>query len=250
MLCWSVIVSIQMNTRCVRLPLTSSQDFVPSAVVAPGSTADVQAIVRWANRWLIPLWVISIGRNLGQVHSTPWIRRCTQLTRCPITVTAAQRASCQSLTRPLLLIELLRCRVPGSVLVDMGKRLNQVLSVDENAATCLLQPGVTFIGLYEELKRRGLGDKLWIDVPDLGGGSVIGNTLDRGVGYTRAKRLPPSHPTFSLTAAHFTAMGDHWAQHCGLEVVLPNGEIVRTGMDAMPGSAWCATVTSLASERH
>lgn len=39
--------------------------FVPCAVVAPGSTADVQAIVKWANRWLIPLWVISIGRNLG-----------------------------------------------------------------------------------------------------------------------------------------------------------------------------------------
>ena len=32
--------------------------------------------------------------------------------------------------------------------------------------------GVTYIDLYEELKRRGLGDKLWIDVPELGGGSV------------------------------------------------------------------------------
>lgn len=31
-------------------------------------------------------------------------------------------------------------------------------------------------------------------------------------------------------------MGDHWAAHCGLEIVLPNGEVVRTGMDAMPGS--------------
>ncbi|KAL8279162.1 hypothetical protein RQP46_008418 [Phenoliferia psychrophenolica] len=152
--------------------------FVPCAVVAPGSTADVQAVVKWANKWLIPLWVISIGRNLGYGGSA--------------------------------------CRVPGSLLVNVGKRLNKVLSVDENAATCLLQPGVTYIDLYEDLKRRGLGDKLWIDVPDLGGGSVIGNTLDRGVGYT--------------------PMGDHFAAHCGLEVVLPNGEIVRTGMDAMPGT--------------
>lgn len=29
---------------------------------------------------------------------------------------------------------------------------------------------------------NNLRDKLWIDVPDLGGGSVIGNTVERGVG--------------------------------------------------------------------
>lgn len=43
--------------------------------------------------------------------------------------------------------------------------MNKVLDINEKAATCLLQPGVTYIDLYEELKRRGLGDKLWIDVP-------------------------------------------------------------------------------------
>jgi len=36
---------------------------------------------------------------------------------------------------------------------------------------------------------------LWVDVPDLGGGSVLGNTLDRGVGYT--------------------PYGDHFGMHCG-----------------------------------
>lgn len=46
-------------------------------------------------------------------------------------------------------------------------------------------PGRSF-DLYEHLKAVGLGEQLWIDVPDLGGGSVIGNALDRGVGYTRA----------------------------------------------------------------
>lgn len=43
---------------------------------------------------------------------------------------------------------------------------------------------MTYVGLYEHLKKIGLGDKLLIDVPDLGGGSVMGNALDRGVGYT------------------------------------------------------------------
>lgn len=152
--------------------------FIASAVCWPGSTADVQAIVRWANQWNIPLHPISIGRNLGYGGSAP--------------------------------------RVPGSVVIDLGRRMNKVLDINEKAATCLLQPGVTYIDLYEELKRRGLGDKLWIDVPDLGGGSVMGNCLDRGVGYT--------------------PMGDHFAAHCGMEIVLANGEVVRTGMDAMPGT--------------
>lgn len=30
--------------------------------------------------------------------------------------------------------------------------------------------------------------------------------------------------------------GDHWATHSGLEVVLPTGEVIRTGMGAMPNS--------------
>lgn len=42
---------------------------------------------------------------------------------------------------------------------------------------------MTFFALYEEIQRRGY-KHLWVDVPDLGGGSVLGNTLDRGVGYT------------------------------------------------------------------
>lgn len=27
---------------------------------------------------------------------------------------------------------------------------------------------------------------------------------------------------------------DHWMMHCGLEVILPTGELVRTGMGALP----------------
>jgi FAD/FMN-containing dehydrogenase len=80
--------------------------------------------------------------------------------------------------------------VPGSVVLNMGKRMNKVLSIDEDNATCLLEPGVTYIELYNELQRRN--SNLWADIPDLGGGSVIGNALDRGVGYT--------------------PMGDHWVR--------------------------------------
>jgi hypothetical protein len=36
--------------------------------------------------------------------------------------------------------------------------------------------------LHNYLVENNLREKLWIDVPDLGGGSVIGNTVERGVG--------------------------------------------------------------------
>jgi hypothetical protein len=44
--------------------------------------------------------------------------------------------------------------------------------------------GVTFYDMHNYLVEHGLRDKLWLDVPDLGGGSMLGNTLERGVGYT------------------------------------------------------------------
>jgi hypothetical protein len=53
--------------------------------------------------------------------------------------------------------------------IDMGKHMNRVLEVNEDDAYCLLEPGVTFQGLYDHLVSKGLEDKLWIDVPDLGG---------------------------------------------------------------------------------
>lgn len=100
--------------------------------------------------------------------------------------------------------------------IDLGRRMNSILDISAEDYTCLLEPGVSFYALHDALKQRGLDKHMWVDVPDLGGGSVVGNTLDRGVGYT--------------------PYGDHWACHSGLEVVLPTGEVIRTGMGALPGS--------------
>lgn len=157
-------------------PVFDKDYFVSSAVVAPRSVPELQAIMKVCNDFKVPVWPFSIGRNIGYGGTAP--------------------------------------RVPGSVGLDMGRHMDRVLEVNEKDAYCLVEPGVTFHDLYDDLVRRGLEDKLWIDVPDLGGGSVIGNTIERGVGYS--------------------PYGDHWMMHCGLEVVLPNGELVRTGMGALP----------------
>ena len=59
---------------------------------------------------------------------------------------------------------------------------------------------------------------MWVDTPDPGWGSLIGNAMDHGIGYTMGYYR------------------DHFGAHTGMEVVLPNGEVLRTGMGAMPAS--------------
>ena len=109
----------------------------------------------------------------------------------------------------------------GSVVLDL-KRMNRILEVDERNAYALVEPGVSYFDLYRHIEERGL--KLWIDCPDPGWGSVVGNALDHGVGYT------------------MNPYRDHWGAQCGLEVVTGDGELVRTGMGALPGSRDLAAV--------
>jgi len=105
--------------------------------------------------------------------------------------------------------------VTGSIVLDL-KRLNRVLEVDDKRHFALVEPGVSYFDLYRRIQEKGL--KLMIDCPDPGWGSPIGNALERGIGYT----MP-----------HFR---DHFGASCGMEVVLPNGELLRTGMGALPGA--------------
>ena len=93
----------------------------------------------------------------------------------------------------------------GSVVVDL-KRMNRILEVNTREGYMIVEPGVSFI----ELKRYF--DEHEIDfvpsAPGPGWGSPIGNALDRGAGF-------PYSDNFSAVK--------------GLEVVLANGEVLRTG---------------------
>jgi 4-cresol dehydrogenase (hydroxylating) len=154
-----------------------SEERAASAAVAPESVEQVQAVVRIANQFKIPLYTISTGRNLGYGGSAP--------------------------------------NYSGSVVLDM-KRMNRVLDVNESMAYALVEPGVSYFDLYRYIQERNL--KVWLDVPDPGWGSPVGNSLDRGGGYTM--------PEFRF----------HFDCHCGMEIVLANGELLRTGMGALPGA--------------
>ena len=153
------------------------EERIPSAAVAPHSVEEVQAVVKIANAFKVPIYPISTGKNLGYGGSAP--------------------------------------ALTGSVVLDL-KRMNRIMEVDERNAYAVVEPGVSYFALYRYIQEKGL--KVWIDCPDPGWGSLIGNAVDRGGGYTAA-----------MYRNHFDA-------HCGMEVVLANGEVMRTGMGALPGA--------------
>ncbi len=145
-------------------------DCMPAAIVFPASTDEVRQVVLAANTHHVPLFPISTGWNVGLG------------TRAPM--------------------------ADGQVVIDLGRRMNRVLEVDEDLGYCVIEPGATFTALQEELLRRG--SQLMISPtagPPLGG--PLGNALDKGGG---------AGP-----------LGNHFENVCGMEVVLGNGDIIRTG---------------------
>ena len=100
----------------------------------------------------------------------------------------------------------------GTIVLDLSRM--KKIEIDVDNGTALLEPGVGFYDLYDHLQANKI--PLWLSTPANSWGSVVGNALDRGVGYT--------------------PYGENTTKLCGLEVVLPDGDLVRTGMGAM-GSA-------------
>ncbi|KAH7376911.1 hypothetical protein B0T11DRAFT_347199 [Plectosphaerella cucumerina] len=104
-------------------------------------------------------------------------------------------------------------RVSGSVVLSL-QRMNRILEVNEKMTYIVVEPGVTFFDVYNYFAKHKLD--LWMSVPALGWGSVLGNTVDRGHGYT-----------ISGDRQHFIG---------SMEVILPSGEILRTGQWSVPNS--------------
>jgi 4-cresol dehydrogenase (hydroxylating) len=104
-------------------------------------------------------------------------------------------------------------RMSGTVMLDLS-RMKRILEVNEELGYCIVEPGVGFFDLHEYIQSKKI--PLWLALPGNAWGSVLGNALERG-----------------FSAALY---GDHGAQICGMEVVLPNGELMRTGMGAMTNS--------------
>ncbi|WP_177171850.1 FAD-binding oxidoreductase [Nitrosovibrio tenuis] len=148
------------------------------AVHEPTSVEEIVGIVHSARSSCTPLYPVSKGFNWGYGSRSPVIENCA--------------------------------------LLDLGKmnRILNAVSISANNPIAVIEPGVTQIQLYEFLQKR---------CPDLtfnvtGSGrdtSIIGNALDRGVGY----------------------MGPRKDDLFGLEVVTGTGEILRTGFRRLGDSS-------------
>ncbi len=107
----------------------------------------------------------------------------------------------------------------GQVVLDL-RRMNRILDVDGELGTALVEPGVTYQQLQTHLRERDIA--LWLDFPAPGPlVGPTGNTLERGGG--------------------LTPYGDHFAHACGMEVVLADGSVLRTGLGGVANTtSWQA----------
>src|SRR5580692_17558 len=85
------------------------------AAVAPASTEQVQEIVRAANRFGVPLWPVSCGKNFAYGGAAP--------------------------------------RMAGTVVLDL-KRMNRILEVNEGDGYALVEPGVSYFDLYDHIQAK------------------------------------------------------------------------------------------------
>lgn len=115
------------------------------AIIYPGNTEEVSQCLKIANRYLIPLYPISAGKNWGYGS------------RVPVTT--------------------------DSVLIDL-RRMNRILELNEKLAYVTLEPGVTQLQLLTYLEEKTAG-RLWLDsVASSPFTSIIGNAMERGHGTT------------------------------------------------------------------
>ena len=127
----------------VMMPVPEA-NHTPSAAIMATTVEQIQKIVAICNKYRVPIWTISTGKNLGYGSAAP-----------------AER---------------------GQVVLDLH-RMNRILEVDGDLCYALVEPGVTYRQLYDYFQEHQLPLWLSLPAPSAIAGPT-GNTLDRGVGYT------------------------------------------------------------------
>ena len=123
---------------------TFSTNVTVPAIVRPGNREEVQAVLRIANEYRIPVYPVSGGCNWGYGSRVP--------------------------------------STSGCVLLDLG-RMNRILDFNEDLAYITVEPGVTQQQVYaflQERKSKLWMDATGASPQS----SLVGNTVERGFGHT------------------------------------------------------------------
>jgi 4-cresol dehydrogenase (hydroxylating) len=146
---WASVVGAEnVTTSTAQLIAAETGTFATGhripAIVRPANRTEVQECMRIANRWNVPVYPISSGRNWGYGSRVP--------------------AS------------------DGCVLIDLG-RMNRILDFNEELGYVTVEPGVTQAQLHGFLAERGsrLWMDATGASPHC---SLIGNAVERGFGHT------------------------------------------------------------------
>jgi 4-cresol dehydrogenase (hydroxylating) len=117
---------------------------IPSALVRPRSTAEVQAVLAVAARADVPIWPVSTGKNWGY----------------------GEKGACYEAGITMVL-----------------ERMNAIRHVDEQLGYAVIEPGVTYKQLNDHLKATGSRLWADV-TGSTQHASVLGNALDKGRGLT------------------------------------------------------------------
>ncbi|TQF72819.1 FAD-binding oxidoreductase [Pseudoalteromonas luteoviolacea] len=158
------------SARCPYERATFATDTKVSGVLRVKSKQHLQQALIIANKESVPVYPLSTGKNYGYGSSVP---------------------TCN-----------------GAVVIDLSA-LNQIIRFDKTHGTLTVQPGVTFEQVYQFLKEQG-ADFSIAGTGSTPASSLIGNTLERGIGKGLASNRVDNI--------------------CNLEVVLPNGQCIHTGL--------------------
>ena len=102
----------------------------------------------------------------------------------------------------------------GDIVVVDLQRMNEIIEVNQKDAYALIEPGVSYGQLNKHLEDNNI--PFVVDVEKGAHQSVAGSICNRNFGYT--------------------PYGDQLMMQCGMEVMLADGSLIRTGMGAMPKS--------------
>ncbi|KAL7416519.1 hypothetical protein BDY24DRAFT_406069 [Mrakia frigida] len=150
----------------------------PSVVVFPSNQSDVEKILEISRKYRVPVVPYGAGSAVEGQFNAPY----------------------------------------GGICIDLQRHMNKIIKINSADGDCVVQPGISYQELNDELAR--LGHKLFLPL-DPGPGATIGGMISTGCSGTNTVRYGTARAEWFLN----------------LTAVLPSGQVLKTRSRARKSSA-------------